>query len=484
MIALSQLLPGLPISIAVSGVCLDCREVQPGDAFLALSGRQAHGLDFVETALQRGASCVLFEPTLSGRPAPAQGARADFIEVPGLGLKLGEIGTRFYADPSAKLNVIGVTGTNGKTSFVQLLSAALSALGQPAGSIGTLGTGLSGALTAQARTTPDALSVQRALAGLKAQGAQHVAIEVSSHALDQGRVNGVTFHTAVFTNLTRDHLDYHLTFEAYGLAKALLFKWPGLRHVIVNIDDPFGRALISQIDPSVNVLRVGFGPSADARLHGLVLSASGLRFQLSGRFGELKLESSLLGAFNAMNLAQVAVALHVLAIANADIERAISALMPVNGRMNALSSHPLVVIDYAHTPDALEQALHALRAHTHGALWLVFGCGGDRDAGKRAQMGAIAERLADRICVTSDNPRSEDPGKIVADILSGFSAAGIAHVELDRALAIARSVAAVQHGDALLIAGKGHETYQEIAGQHLAFDDAAHARAALALRAC
>ena len=481
---LSRLIPGLSSAQVVSGIKIDCREIEPGDVFLALSGLTRHGLDYAGAALARGAAMVLFEPTLAGRPTPAEEPKASYIKVDFLSDLLGDIGARWYANPSREMNVIGVTGTNGKTSFVQLLSGALAHLGHQAGSIGTLGIGMAGAMLAQERTTPDALSVQAALRRLKNQGADCVAMEVSSHALDQGRVQGVRFHTAVFTNLTRDHLDYHQSMDAYAAAKAKLFDWRGLEHAIINVDDSFGAHLAQSLAPGVSVWRVGSTAAADVAITDLDLDPAGVRFALSGRFGQLKVRSQLIGRFNALNLAQVAVAMHVLGIANAQIESALAALKPINGRMNALSSAPLVVVDYAHTPDALEQALLATRGHAAGALWLVFGCGGDRDAGKRAQMAVVAERLADHVWVTSDNPRSEDPAQIVAEILAGFQRPQAVHVEYDRAQAIAGAIAAARAPDAVLIAGKGHETYQEIGGRRIPFDDAAHARSALDLRAC
>jgi len=467
--------------VRVAAMTLDSRKVTPGSAFVALAGATTHGLQHADEALARGAACVLVEA--------AVGSKIDLpslaVEVPSLRRQLGAIADRFYAQPSARLTVIGVTGTNGKTSTVQMLAQALqSGAYGPAGSLGTLGMDFGGERRGGERTTPDVISVHAALAELGELGARAVAMEVSSHALDQGRVQGVRFHTAVFTNLTRDHLVYHQSMGAYAAAKAKLFDWRGLEHAIINVDDPFGAQLAQSLAPGVSVWRVGSTAAADVAITDLELDPAGVRFALSGRFGQLKVRSQLIGRFNALNLAQVAVAMHVLGIANAQIESALAALKPINGRMNALSSAPLVVVDYAHTPDALEQALLATRGHAAGALWLVFGCGGDRDAGKRAQMAVVAERLADHVWVTSDNPRSEDPAQIVAEILAGFQRPQAVHVEYDRAQAIAGAIAAARAPDAVLIAGKGHETYQEIGGRRIPFDDAAHARSALDLRAC
>ncbi|EIL93538.1 UDP-N-acetylmuramoyl-L-alanyl-D-glutamate--2,6-diaminopimelate ligase, partial [Rhodanobacter sp. 115] len=302
--------------------------------------------------------------------------------------------------PSSKLRVIGVTGTNGKTSTVQLLAQALAFLGHRAATIGTLGAGLHGQLREGERTTPDAISVQGLLADFRDAGASHVAMEVSSHALDQGRVAGVGFEVAAFTNLTRDHLDYHGSMEAYGAAKAKLFAWPGLQAAAINIDDAFGRQLAAHLPEGVRALRLSAAgdATADVVAEQVVTSAEGIAFALRTPWGAQAVRSSLLGRFNVDNLLAVAACLGALGEPFARVVAALESLQPINGRMNRLGGHdglPLAVVDYAHTPDALEQALTALRAHCDGRLICVFGCGGERDAGKRPQMGAIAERLAD-----------------------------------------------------------------------------------------
>jgi UDP-N-acetylmuramoyl-L-alanyl-D-glutamate--2,6-diaminopimelate ligase len=395
--------------------------------------------------------------------------------------RLGEIAARYYDHPSQALRVVGVTGTNGKTSTVQLITQALSRLGHTAASIGTLGAGLYGALDEGERTTPDAISVQRLLARFRDQGATHVAMEVSSHALEQGRVGAVGFEVAAFTNLTRDHLDYHGTMEAYGAAKAKLFAFPGLKAAAINVDDAFGRALADGLPGSLRVLRTSVGGAADVSAADVVTSAEGLTFELRTPCGAHAIRSALLGRFNVANLLAVVACLGALGEPFARIVEAVQALTPVNGRMNRLGGdgrHPLVVVDYAHTPDALEQALTALRAHCAGRLVCVFGCGGERDAGKRPQMGAIAERLADVAIVTDDNPRGENGDVIVAQILGGMRRA--AAVERDRATAIGMAIAQAGADDVVLIAGKGHETYQEGPAGKRPFDDLAVARAALA----
>jgi len=313
-------------------------------------------------------------------------------------------------------------------------------------------------------------------------------MEVSSHALDQGRVNAVEFDLAVFTNLTRDHLDYHGTMDAYGAAKARLFAWPGLRAAIVNVDDAFGREIAASMDDGIAVLRYGIdNESADIVARNVRAGASGLSFHLATPWGEGDVATSLLGRFNVSNLLAVAASLGALGFNFAAIVDALAHLQPVAGRMSRLGGNdvqPLVVVDYAHTPDALEQALATLRAHCAGALVCVFGCGGERDAGKRPQMGAIAERLADRVIVTDDNPRGEDGGVIVAQILAGLAHPERARVERDRGVAIALAVSQARADDVVLIAGKGHEPYQESGGVRRPFDDIAVARAALEARPC
>ena len=486
---LDQLLHGIADTasagdIVVSGLNLDSRRVRPGDAFFALRGTREHGIKFAGLAVQRGARVVLAE-------APATGEHA--LDVPvlwidGLHAQVGEIAARFFGDPSRALGVIGVTGTNGKTSTVQLLAHALEHLGHRAATIGTLGAGLHGKLREGERTTPDAIEVQGLLAGFRADGATHVAMEVSSHALEQGRVGAVKFDVAAFTNLTRDHLDYHGSMEAYGAAKAKLFAWPGLRAAVINFDDAFGRDLLRNLPAGMQALSysaVGDKAAAIVALS-VVTSSEGLSFVLRTPWGERPLQSRLLGRFNVANLLAVVGCLGALGESFESIVAAVEAMEPVNGRMNRLGgfgNEPLVVIDYAHTPDALEQALTALRAHCAGRLFCVFGCGGDRDAGKRPVMGAIAERLADSIVVTDDNPRSEDGDAIVAQIVAGLAAPERARIERDRAKAIGWAVAQARAGDVVLVAGKGHETYQESATGKRPFDDFAVARTALEVRA-
>jgi UDP-N-acetylmuramoyl-L-alanyl-D-glutamate--2,6-diaminopimelate ligase len=484
-------------SIVVNGLTLDSRRIQTGDAFIALRGNVTHGITFAPAALASGASVVLaeapapvaLEPGIAnGESGIGTAVKAPVIWIENLREQVGEIAARFFDRPSAALHVIGVTGTNGKTSIVQLLASALEILGARAATIGTLGAGLLGAVAAGERTTPDAISVQALLAEFRDAGATHAAMEVSSHALDQGRVNAVGFEVAVFTNLTRDHLDYHGTMAAYAAAKASLFAWPGLRSAVLNADERFGRELATSLRADVRSLRYGIDAAdADVRGSAVRTSGAGLEFVLSTPWGEGAITSPLLGRFNVYNLLAVAGCLGALGYTFAQIQNALSQLQPVAGRMNRLggdASTPLVVIDYAHTPDALEQALTSLRVHCAGRLVCVFGCGGERDRGKRPLMGAIAERLADRIIVTDDNPRGEDGDVIVAQIVAGLTHPQATVVRRDRAAAIALALREARAGDIVLIAGKGHEPYQETGGIKYAFDDLDVARRALEARAC
>ena len=484
---LGELLPeleGLSADLAITGLVQDSREVKPGDAFVAIAGFGAHGLHFVDAAREAGAAAVLYEP-----PAPADlPAPADAIPVVGLRARMGRMADSFHGHPSAAMTTVGVTGTNGKTSTVQLLAQAWTLRGQKAGTVGTLGSGVYPEIVPTGFTTPLVLRMHALLAELRDEGAAAVAMEVSSHALDQGRVDGVHFDVAVFTNLTRDHLDYHGDMARYGAAKARLFDWPGLRAAAVNLDDAFGRELFEAVGGKVRALGFSSRGAAGAavRAEELVLDGTGIRFLLHAGGQAHPVRSPLLGRFNVDNLLGVATTLFALGMAPALIAETLSQLVPVDGRMNRLGGEggaPLVVVDYAHTPDALEQTLASLRAHTAGTLTCVFGCGGERDTGKRPQMAAIAERLADRVIVTDDNPRNEDGDAIVADILAGITDSARVAVQRDRAAAIAHAIAGAGPDDVVLIAGKGHEPYQDVGGVKLPFEDAAVARDCLRRRA-
>ncbi|QWP79340.1 UDP-N-acetylmuramoyl-L-alanyl-D-glutamate--2,6-diaminopimelate ligase [Lysobacter sp. K5869] len=484
---LADLLPdvaGIPGDLRIDGLVMDSRAVRPGDAFVAIAGFGAHGLKFVDQARAAGAAAILFEP-----PAPDDlPAPADAIAVPGLRSRLGEMGDAFHGRASEAMSVVGVTGTNGKTSTVQLIAQAWHLLGVSCGTVGTLGAGLYGQVVPNGFTTPLVLPLHELLAGMRDAGATAVAMEVSSHALDQGRVAGVHFDVGVFTNLTRDHLDYHGDMASYGAAKARLFAWPGLKAAAINLDDEFGRELIAQLPKRVRGIGLSSRGQAGATLRADKLSfdSRGIGFDLVAGGKSHPVASRLLGRFNVDNLLAVAGALYALEQEPATIARILSQLEPIHGRMNRLGGDgrlPLVVIDYAHTPDALEQALASLRAHAQARLICVFGCGGERDRGKRPQMAAIAEHGADLAIVTDDNPRGEDGDVIVADILQGFRDPQRAVVLRDRREAIGRAIAEAGPDDIVLVAGKGHEPYQEIHGVRHPFDDTLIARAALEARA-
>ncbi|HDR9339259.1 UDP-N-acetylmuramoyl-L-alanyl-D-glutamate--2,6-diaminopimelate ligase [Burkholderia multivorans] len=472
----------------------DTRSLRAGDVFVAYAVDGADNRAFIADALARGAAAVLYQPEgLAATPnAPVA------LAVPALDQLAGEIASGWYGDPSDGLLAIGVTGTNGKTTCTQWIAAALTALHQPCAIIGTLGSGMPGHLVPTGFTTPDAPQLQRSLAQLRDGGAQAVAMEVSSHALHQGRVNGTAFDIAVFTNLTQDHLDYHRTFEAYEAAKAKLFAWRGLRAAVVNRDDAAGRRLLEKLAGRVRTIAYGIGDTqqaldADRELVALDVraTATGTAFRLRSSWGDADVEVGTLGTFNVSNLLAV---LGALLAADVPFDAAlaeIARLEPVNGRMQRLggrlqNDEPLVVIDYAHTPDALEKTLDALRpiaVARGGRLVCMFGCGGDRDATKRPLMGAIAERLADDVVVTSDNPRSEDPQAIIDQIVAGMTAPDRARRIEDRASAILQAVRGAAREDVVVLAGKGHEATQEIMGKKRAFSDQDHARLALAGRA-
>ncbi len=471
----------------VTGLALDSRAVRPGDLFFALVGTATDGRRFVEEALARRAGAVVQEA-----PGVALEVRhgVPVIGVPGLDQLVGMVADRFYAHPSADLWVAGVTGTNGKTTVSHLIAQVLTGAGDvpgggwPCGVVGTLGCGLFGELRPSRHTTPDAVTLHRLLADLRGRGVRHAVMEVSSHALVQGRVNGVAFDVAVFTNLTRDHLDYHGSLEAYGEAKRRLFRFPGLKTAVVNLDDPFGDAILRQIDPGIEA--VGYSlhdaPRARVRARTLTVGPAGVRMEVVTPVGEGLLESPLLGRFNAGNLLAAVGALLTLRLPLPGLLAGLARAQPVAGRMErhgGREDQPLVVIDYAHTPDALQSVLATLREHCRGRLTCVFGCGGERDRGKRPEMGAVAERLADELIVTDDNPRREDGDLIVAEILGGMARPGLARVERERERAITLALAGAGADDVVLVAGKGHEDYQEANGQRRPYSDRAVVRALL-----
>lgn len=463
---------------ADSTLCLDSRQLQEGDLFLAVPGVSADGRQFIADALGAGAAGVLCEA--DGLDPQMQGDER-VLALPGLTRQLAALGRRLF-DVPASLTVIGVTGTNGKSSVTHYIAALLEALGTPAGVIGTLGYGRPGAVRSALQTTPGPLALQQMLGELASESVEVVAMEVSSHALAQERLGDTRIDAAVFTNLSRDHLDYHGSMAAYAAAKARLFKRDGLKLAVVNGDDPLARLMLAGLPEGVRVLATGSNEATTLRVVDCEALPDGLRAIVATPENEGVLELPLMGRFNLDNALSAIATLYGLGYSLDSLWQAASRLQPVPGRMQRLprvadGDGPVVVVDYAHTPDALENALSALRAHLPsregGKLWCMFGCGGDRDSGKRPLMAAVAETLADRIVVTDDNPRSEDPSRIRDQIVAGLSPAAKEAVwSVDgRRQAIERVIDAASADDIVLIAGKGHEDYQEIDGVRHPFSD-------------
>ena len=473
----------------------DSREVGPGDLFFARAGRCFDGRTFIDAACESGAAAAAYEGEgeLQRHPSGAW-----LVPVADLPASLGRAASRFYGHPSRALRVVGVTGTNGKTSVSHFVARAMGEVHGTSSRctvLGTLGHGSLDRLEPASLTTPDSITVHRQLADMKRAGARQVVMEVSSHALDQGRVAGVRFNTAVFTNLSRDHLDYHRDMADYGRSKRRLFETEGLAFAVVNLDDAFGRSLLAKVPESVRLLcyrLAGSGaapelPDFRSRLEitGRLVhaDASGLQVAIHTPWGEGVVRSPLLGRFNAENLLAALAVLLTLDVSLDGACRALSRVKPVAGRMQCLGGRgraPLVVIDYAHTPDALEGALRAIREQTCGRVWCVFGCGGNRDPGKRPQMGAVASKLADSLVITDDNPRSEDGWRIIEDIRTGISDTSTVRVERDRRKALRFAVKHASSEDVVLVAGKGHETWQEAGGVRRPFSDEAEVSRLLA----
>ena len=474
----------------------DSRQVRPGDTFLAFPGEAHDGRDYIPQALARGAATVLWEQRgFEWRP----GWRVPNLGVADLRRHAGEIASHVHGHPSARLWMIGVTGTNGKTSCTQWVAQSLTRLGRKCAVIGTLGSGFPGAVRTAAHTTPDGVWLQSRLAALERNGARAVAMEASSHGLDQHRLAGVEFDVALLTNVTRDHLDYHGTMRSYRAAKARLFAWPSLKWAVLNLDDGFGRELLARTArPGLDILGYGFGrrPAGVARRRvarvqgrNLRVGLDGVSFDVTSPWGSASVRSPAIGRFNAANLLA---SLATLLASDMKLDASVAALArvaPVAGRTERYGGgrRPLVVVDYAHTPDALEKMLSTLRelvapgnsrlAGRGPRLICVFGCGGERDRGKRPLMGRIAGRLADEVIVTSDNPRGEDPLAIISEIVDG--APSECRVVPDRAQAIREAIALARGGDVVLVAGKGHERYQETRGVRRRFHDGTVVRAAL-----
>ncbi|PID45463.1 MAG: UDP-N-acetylmuramoyl-L-alanyl-D-glutamate--2,6-diaminopimelate ligase [Proteobacteria bacterium] len=494
--ALSYLLDGIAgvrsafTDQQISEMTLDSREVSSGCLFVAMNGLQEHGLKYAQAAAQSGAVAIIWD-YVDGMDVPD--VDIPVIAIDGLSASLGEIAARLYDHSAQPLQCVGITGTDGKTSVSHFLAQVMNASGGSCAVIGTLGVGQPKALEKATQTTPDVISVHKYLQCLSQQGSRCVAMEVSSHALDQQRVAGVHFDVAVLTNLTRDHLDYHGTVEAYAAAKAKLFLKHQPVNAVLNLNDEFGVHLANEIDPSVTTV-YGYvvGNVTDYPETNLVASDAhydhtGLSATVHYQSRQYRLKASVLGSFNLSNLLAVLASLVALGYSMAAAIAAVGAVQTVSGRIERVSVNDaqdfLAVVDYAHTPGALGSVLSALRVHCSARLICVFGCGGDRDAGKRPLMAATAERLADSVIVTDDNSRNEDPERIVADIMAGFEQPERVTVEHDRASAIRLAVQQAKAGDVVLVAGKGHEQTQLIKGVEYSFDDREQIRLVLAAMA-
>ncbi len=483
---LADLLQGIvdAPAIPIAGISSDSRRLGEGDVFLAVQGLTSHGLDFLAEAAESDVVAVVWDSSTGTAPG---NTGIPSIAVPDLASRLGEIADRFYGQPSASLGVIGITGTNGKTTVAWLMAQAAGLLGERCGYLGTLGFGVDMLQGTDGMTTPAALELHGRLAGFVEQGATRAALEVSSHALAQGRVDGVRFDTAIFTNLTRDHLDYHASMHEYFETKARLFFDCSPEHRIVNLDSEYGAQLAARCGADVVTVSTSCDRTADGRLHvfvrSVVATEGGSDVSFSSSWGDGRFSLRLPGEFNVANAMLV---LAVLLRSGTELDKACDAMSELSappGRMQRVAADgPATYIDYAHTPHALEVALRALRPHGRGRLWCVFGCGGDRDAGKRPWMGKAAESFADRVVVTSDNPRSEDPQSIIDDITGGLAQPERVAIIEDRAAAIAWALGQAADNDIVLIAGKGHEDYQDVGGERRSFSDVAIATAALGKR--
>lgn len=472
----------------ITGIAIDSRKINNGDLFIAYPGEAVDGREFIQAAIAKGAVAVLAE---NENAAIIFYENVPIIQLPNLREKTGNIAAKFYGNPASKLTVVGITGTSGKTSCAYFLASALTSLGKKCGYIGTIGAGFPDQLQPLINTTPDPVTLQKILFEFLQNDAEAVAMEVSSIGLVQGRMHGVDFKIAVFTNLSRDHLDYHKDMESYGAAKKILFQLPKLKYAVINSDDPFGKTLLQQLSGNLQLFSYSLG--GDSKNHPtknsvmasrIKLGLHGIKADVISPWGEGTLKSELLGRFNLSNLLVVLSVLGIMQIPLQNALQAMAKLTTVAGRMQTLGGNkkPLVVIDYAHKPDALEQVLLTLREHCTGKLWCVFGCGGDRDRGKRPMMGQIAERLSDHLIITNDNPRTENPEQIVNDILQGLLCPWAAEVEYDRRAAIAHAINCAQPNDIILIAGKGHEDYQIIGKEKSHFSDYEEAEKQLGIK--
>ena len=464
----------------ILGLCLDSRQVKAGELFVAYPGEHSDGLDFLASAQAVGAAAIVYE---SNDFEPTEELSIPSFAVSQLQLKLGTLADHFYHQPSSELQVFGVTGTNGKTTCCYLLAQALQKLGLRVGFMGTLGVGEIDQLESSGFTTPDAISIQKKLALWRDQGVTQVCMEVSSHALHQGRVNGIKFFCSLFTNLSHDHLDYHSSMQDYAAAKRRLFTDFPAELVISNLDDSLGLEISQSANAEFVVSYAEQSTAADVHLEEVTLNATGMELLIEANSIDLQVQTPLVGKVNIPNVLLLVATLLALSTPLDTIAEILAELKAAPGRMEIYHapSRPTVIIDYAHTPDALQKALDSIQQHCQGELWCVFGCGGDRDKEKRPVMGAAAESLANHLIVTNDNPRSEEPAKIAAQIMAGIK--GQADVVLDRAAAIKTAIERASEHDWVLVAGKGHETTQDIAGQLLPFSDREQVLKALAVAA-
>jgi len=483
---LQDVIDVVDVDVCVSGLRLDSREVVAGDLFVALPGMCQQGHQYIAAAIEAGAVAVLVDETVAG---DLNDVAVPCLAVAELKQKVGLVAERFYAFPSRQMFVIGVTGTNGKTTCSHFIAQVLNTETVPVAVIGTLGNGPVGQLQPATHTTPDAISLHRMMREFVNAGIKCLVMEVSSHGLEQGRVAGVSFDLTVFTNLSRDHLDYHADMEAYGRAKARLFDMPGLRYAVINADDEFGRSLLLSLPATVETLAYtqAENHSEENVVRGELISQGrdGLLLDVQTPYGDGRIHSELLGQFNASNLLAVLSTVLLNGMGMGKALQKISQLKTVPGRVErfgGVAVQPLVVVDYAHTPDALEQVLLSLRQHCAAQLWCVFGCGGERDKGKRAQMGSIAAQFADHVVLTDDNPRNENPDAIIKDIMVGVQSEHVI-VLRDRAAAIRHAVSQAAADDVVLVAGKGHEEYQQLGEQKIPFSDRQQVRQALGVAA-
>ncbi|KTD16444.1 UDP-N-acetylmuramoyl-L-alanyl-D-glutamate--2,6-diaminopimelate ligase [Legionella jordanis] len=454
----------------IVGLHNDSREIKPGFLFIAYPGACTDGRLFISRALEAGANAILYDP--NNWPQQIQiPSKAIALAMPNLSTRLADIASRFYGQPTKQLNVTGVTGTNGKTTIAYQLAQAHELLGQNAAYIGTIGQGRVKQLQALANTTPDALRLQSLLADYLKDDVKHICMEVSSHALCQGRVEAINFQQAIFTNLSHEHLDYHLTLEAYAKAKSLLFAKPGLKWAIVNQDDAYSSVMVEATNSSCKIIRYGIKADADVRVLDWKMDLKGSSCEVQSPWGKVHLRINALGFFNIYNSLAVFSSLLAYGYPIEQVTATIGKLQAAPGRMEIVSHDPCIIVDYAHTPDALENALATLQKIKKGRIFVVFGCGGDRDKTKRPMMGKIAAEYADLAIMTSDNPRTEDPMSIIEEIDAGMPLDSNRFKIADREEAIAKAIELAEADDILLVAGKGHENYQIIGGEQHHFSD-------------